>query len=203
MSTTVRLRTPHADLHGVHPRYGRLGPLISDEMALERQIRAATRENLERHSSVPHKDMQLYDRTEDGCQRRNPDQEDGLPWDDLDDYIAADFDRLNPEHAALLANYRRSYDERRPAYEAKREHRATFLQAQLLDLMQALYDDEHTGDICLHSPQGTCCVVCTDGDEDFGYEPGACSRREDAIESYAEFWWDQGDADNRPTADAA
>jgi hypothetical protein len=43
--------------------------------------------------------------------------------------------------------------------------------------------------VCLDTPTGSCCTACTEGDDDFGYEPSECDLARTIREEYEQFWY--------------
>ena len=184
------INTPESDLNPWSiftyrdPR--RIGPLISEGMALDRHIRRAGRANAEQHHAGRHVDMALFAMSDD-CGHFDPcDLDEGI-----DDLVDAEHERRHPGDIWSKSGH----------HERKKATRALFMQAVLLDLMDNAYHDEH-GRVCGLTPMGGVCTACAEDDEegsdDFGYEPSACHRQETARESYDEFWETQGAEWNRP-----
>lgn len=193
--TVMTYPGPARDLNPIDPlvRSTRinLGPLVSPEMALERAIRGATRQNAEQHSSHGHEPAPLYGMAE-YCGHTNP--ETLAAAEGLDDLIEAEHQRRHPGDTWRTEGY----DERSQSV------RQSFVIAQLLDAMEFIYDDGHTNYVCLADPQGYACVECDrDALEDGeGVESSGCRRISDSRETWDEFWYFQGDLDNRFTAQA-
>lgn len=149
---------------------------------VEEQIAEATAENARATSSRNHKQMQLYTYTED-CEHSNPeDDEKYAGVDDLvDEWMARNCPGLERRpgddidiHSLIWKNKKRAY--------------AVIPLANEWWRAQNAYDDGHAADVCLGNPMGTCCTACTEGDDDFGYEPGACSLATNLREEYDAFW---------------
>lgn len=166
-----------------------LGPLISPEMALERAIYAATLQNAEQHSSHGHEPAPLYGMAEH-CGHTNPET---LPAaEGLDDLIDAEHERRHPGDTWRTEGY----------YERRRDVNQAFIINRLLEAMEAIYSDKHSSYVCLDDPQGYACAECDKAEleDGEGVESTGCRRISDARETWDEFWYFQGDADNRSTA---
>lgn len=170
-------------------RRGHLGPLISPEMALERALRRATKQNAGQHTSRGHEPAPLYGIAE-YCPHTNPLALDAA--DGLDDLIDAEHERRHPGDTWRAEGY----------HDRHREVRQSFITARLLDAMDEIYSDKHSGYVCLDDPQGFACAECDKEDLDYGenVDSSGCRRLSDAREAWDEFWYFQGSADNRATA---
>ncbi|WP_136057284.1 hypothetical protein [Microbacterium sp. K24] len=157
---------------------------------LEEQIAEATAANARSTSSHDHRMQSLYTYVED-CGHLNP--EDDERFEHVEDLIEAWVSHNLPMlawqrgdehviHTLRFKNRQRAYGVIPIAAEW---HRA-----------QEDYDDQHVGTVCLASPMGECCTECTEGDEDFGYEPEGCRLAERVREEYDDFW-DRASADWR------
>lgn len=176
----------HWSLAKLYSRTRREGPLVSPDMALERHLQRVTAANASEHTGTVHEPMELYTMAED-CPHHLPDDlELGFG---LNDMIAAEHERRHPGDSWRAEGY----------FKRLSETEGLFMQAQLLRLMGDLYSDTHNG-VCLLDPQGSCCKGCAEGDEDSGHDPGGCYRQDRAREAMDEFWYFQGDADNRAEA---
>ena len=148
--------------------------------SLEEQIREATARNLEEHSNAKHVMSPLWLMADD-CEHVNPDEDERFA--DVDDLIAAWMDRNCP---GLRGAYRGVewdlyYKNTRRAY-------AVIPLAAEYQRKKDEYDDGHNR-VCYDNPMGDYCEACTEGDDDSGYEPARCRRRDEAQEQYSEFWW--------------
>jgi len=164
------------------PYYGRVfGPEVSCEMWLDQRIKVATNNNGHQHSALGHEMFALY-RYADECPHADPDEEERFEayLEVLDTVEGEPYDTWMARRNALAATLT--------------EH-ADYLMAE------DVWDNVHGGysQICHDMPDGFACRECTEGDEDSGYEDQGCSRMENAKEAFAEFWWANGDADNRKT----
>jgi hypothetical protein len=145
---------------------------------LDEQIAEATAENLKAHSGLEHKPMNLWTRNED-CGHPNPDEDE--KYDGVDDLLDEWWKRNFPASLTYkdgdlyYRNRRRGYGVV-PEYAAWRKALADW---------QAVHD----GGVCLDQYQGTCCIGCDNGDDDFGHEAGECYRSYRAREAQADFWW--------------
>ena len=167
----------------------RLGPLISPEMALERALRRATAQNARQHTSRGHEPAPLYGMAED-CGHTNPDTLDAA--DGIDDLIDAEHERRHPGDTWRAEGY----------HARQREVRQSFIIARLLDEMDDIYSDKHSGYVCLDDPQGYACAECDKEDLEYGegVESSGCRRISDARETWDEFWYFQASADRRDPA---
>jgi hypothetical protein len=145
---------------------------------LDQQIREATADNLRLHSGLEHKPMDLWTMAYD-CGHQNP--EDAEEYEGVDDLLDEWWKRNFPE-SLTYKDGELYYRNRRRGYYAVPEY-AAWLQAD------NAWQDVHGDGVCRDSYQGTCCAGCTEGDEDFGYEPGDCDRQYLAKEAQNEFWW--------------
>lgn len=200
---TVAVRTPDVResifRHGTPYPWRRpgtkpvLGPLLSDDMALERELQEATRENQRRWSRQAHESMDLWT-MQDYCEHTNP--EDDEQYDNVEE-----FDRRVSRHEKWSSTERKLVvtNEYAHAFAAAARDQSTVYQDWAK--AQQAFDDAHDGRICMSDPQGSVCKTCADiheeGDDDFGYEPYGCCIEDDAREAYNDFWTANGDADWR------
>lgn len=145
--------------------------------SVEEQIAEATAENLRLSSSSIHTVKPLYLYSE-YCPHTNPEEDpkyDGLD-DLLDEWMARNCAGLSSKDGITLwwKNTQRGYT-------------AIPLYVEFNRVMSE-YEDAHSGNVCLESPMGSCCEACTEGDEDFGFEPEACRRQEYARERWNDLW---------------
>lgn len=142
---------------------------------LDEQIADATQQNLENHSGSRHKPMELWTMADD-CGHTNPEDDDKYDGVDdlLDAWCARNIPGLSYTDGNLYWINRKRGEQIIPEY-------AAFSQAM------AEYEGNHNT-VCYLNPQGTCCTGCTDGDDDYGYEPGSCYRQDDARAKQADFW---------------
>ena len=151
---------------------------------IESQIREATAENLSNHSSVHHTEMNLYVYVED-CPHSTPETDEKYEGvDDLiDEWVARNCAGLtSTDHRFGHPAWQLWYKQRKRAI-------ANIPLASEYYRLMSEWEDLHDGRVCMASPTGSCCRGCTDGDEDFGYEPGGCQRQHFAKEAQEEFWW--------------
>lgn len=151
----------------------------------DEEIRRATRQNLELHSSSSHKIIDLYSFTED-CPHPNPEQDDKYDGVDelVDEWMERNCAGLSVQDLYKLPRpWPVTYD-----FIFKNRRRAENNIPLYIEWRQAMLDYEaNHGRVCLLSPMGTACVICSEGDDD-GYEPSDCYRQSRAREAYEEFW---------------
>jgi hypothetical protein len=144
---------------------------------VDEQIAEATLENAKATTRLSHVPMPLYAYAEN-CEHSNP--EDADRYRDVDDLVDEWMRRNTPcltwRDGALYYKNRARGEASVPLFV---EWRAA----------QDAYDDVHQSGVCLDSPQGTCCTACTEGDDDYGYEAGACALPQQVRNAYDDFWW--------------
>jgi hypothetical protein len=158
-------------------------PITEEQM--EDRIRKTTAENLLEHSSQGHVQQDLWTWAED-CPHTNP--EDAEKYEGLDDLVdewmqrncaGLSFEdvRKSRDLWDLYTRNRRRAEDNIPLYVQYR-------------VELTAYEAIHSGWVCMdeNSYMGTCCLGCTEGDEDSGYEPGSCRRQESAREAQEEFF---------------
>lgn len=144
---------------------------------VESQIVEATEANTLRTSRMLHRTMPLY-RMSDDCGHANPEEDDRYRdvEDLVDEWMRRNTPGLTWRDGDLYWKNRRRGEASVPLYVE-------------WDDAQAAYQDVHVGNVCLDTPTGSCCEACTQGDDDFGYEPGECLLPTELREDYDLFWW--------------
>jgi hypothetical protein len=145
---------------------------------VDEQIAEATAANLRAHSSIDHTSQDLWTMASD-CGHTDP-CDDDTRFRGVEELIDSTWERDNVNGL--------SWKDGDAFYDARRASRRTIWSAVFMDELDSAYHDIHDGGVCLKKYQGTCCMGCTEGDEDFGFEVGACQRQERARESFDEFW---------------
>jgi hypothetical protein len=161
--------------------------------SLEEQIAEATADNLRYSSGLDHQPMDLWTWAQD-CGHENPD-------DLLDEDRYADVETLidawMARNCAGLTSWNGSKDWEMHGHLYYRNRQRAVANIPLaFEYYQKLeaYEELHVGAVCKHpdSYMGTTCRACTDGDDDFGYEPSGCRRQENAKENQDMFWYEYG-----------
>ncbi|TDP92366.1 hypothetical protein EDF62_1572 [Leucobacter luti] len=183
--------------------YGRCGPdgkcPVVHWPSVAVQVAEATEAISRELSAARHTSMQLYSMSEH-CGHTNP--EDDEKYDGVDDLIDDWLQRncmMEPGWPAwegslsTLGAARYAIQNARGRLRSRNYDRAVAVipLANEWRRAQDWYDDNHSWNVCLASPQGTACAGCLDDedvDPDYGIESGACSRAELAFERRNEFW---------------
>jgi hypothetical protein len=146
---------------------------------LDEQIAEATALNLRAHSSIDHKMIPLYTMAED-CPHLNPEHDERFDLvDDLvDEWMARNCPSLDRNSASTVEW---------KLYYLNRQRAAVIPIVAEYWAADEWYHENHSS-VCLESYMGDCCERCADFDPDFGAEPMACRRQDDAREAQADFW---------------
>lgn len=144
--------------------------------SIEEQIAEATAANARATSRHDHKMMPLFTMTED-CGHPNPEDDERFrDVDDLvDEWMRRNLPAMSWRDGDLYWKNKRRGEAVVPLY-------AEWARAQ------GVWDASHSGNVCLDSPMGECCTVCTDGDGDFGYEVEPCRLAAVVRDKYDDFW---------------
>lgn len=143
--------------------------------------------------------MELFTFTDD-CPHSNPEDDD--TYESVDDFVD-DWMLRNcsiepgwpsyPRECRESAEYA-AYSVQNALYWRNRE-RAIAVIPLVYEYYRRLQDfeDDHSGNVCLKSPQGSVCRGCLEDDEldpdgDDGFEPGPCWRSSRAKERQSDFW---------------
>ncbi|BDZ52694.1 hypothetical protein GCM10025867_49350 (plasmid) [Frondihabitans sucicola] len=158
--------------------------VLPDELALERDLQAATSANLHDSTSIGHEMQPLFLSSEQ-CEHADPAQ----------DARFASLLKLRRDYLRELTHYD-SHDAFQAAYDAH----------PLADEYEALrreYDDVHVGTVCTQTSAGDFCGACTEGDDDYGFEDAPCLRSFNARQSQALFFHINGAAEYRKPMEIA
>jgi len=205
----VKVRTPDVResmfRHGIpYPWRNRgtkpvLGPLMSHDMALEREMQEATRENQRRWALQSHESMRLWTMQEH-CAHSDPSEDDNFDGDTIEffDTRVSRHEKWSlKDHKVIIT------DDYAHAFSTAARDQSTVYQSW--SKAQEVFDDTHDGRLCMNDPQGSVCTTCAhihdEGDDDFGYEPSGCRIGDDARDAYDDFWTANGHADWRPKPD--
>lgn len=145
---------------------------------IDEQIAEATKANLEQWTCKGHDQVQLYTFT-DNCPHTNP--EDDEKYEGVDDLLDAWKERnlfgLTWRDGDLYHKNVKRGEQIIPEY-------AAWAKAQ------DEWEDGHSSDVCLLSPDGVCCASCEADSLEYGEgtEPGPCSLPYRAREAWDEFW---------------
>lgn len=140
---------------------------------VEEQVKEAQATNREYMWSGTHKMIDLYAME---CEHVHPEEDE--QFDDVEELLAAWMAR---NCAGLTWGDGDLYYKNRERGQASIPKYVAYMAA----------DDEYSenhNSVCLLAPMGSCCAVCSDGDDD-GHEEGACRMPDQLKDDEGTFWW--------------
>lgn len=143
---------------------------------IEEQVKEAQAKNREFMFSGTHEEMKLYTMAED-CPHSNPDEDE--KFDGVDDLIDAWMERNCPG-LQESRDYTLKWKNRERAI-------AVIPLAAEHERASHEYHDTHNT-VCLEGYMGTCCLACTEGGDDWGYEPEPCRLGDKLRDQNEEFY---------------
>lgn len=142
----------------------------------EEEIRATTAENLRLSSSSIHRMIDLYTLAED-CPHRNPDDDE--KYEGVEDLVTEWMERncaglsTNDIYKWRRAGIEVSYEF---VYKNRKRAHANIPLYNEWDRASEAYHAVH-GFVCMESYMGKVCEECSEGDDDWGYDPAPCFRQ--------------------------
>ena len=163
---------------------------------VEEQVAEATLANARALSGAEHQPMELFSFIDD-CEHINPEEDERFydvedlidAWLERNCLMGSDYPKFNSTipHAERMMQHRLKHINHERAY-------AVIPLANEWRRAQGEYDDVHSGQVCLASPQGSVCRGCLQDEgrdpdsSDDGFEESGCLRQERARERQREFW---------------